>query len=169
MDHHSDPICFIIPPHMLEQIAQNGTEAQQAKATATIQSAMAFRQGRLAGPKIAAAATPTAAVKKRSVYNCNHSTNLPGTLVRGEGAPATGDARCGRGLRRRRRDLRPVLGCLPAQLDRWRRPGAGFLACTTRRATTTPSGTARRWSTATATKTCRLPSASSTASPSPSM
>ena len=75
--------------------------------------------------------------------------------ARQEGARRGRQARQGHhgqpGVRRSRRDLRAVSGRLPAQLDRRRGPAAATRPCTTARATTTRSGTASRWCSATAT------------------
>jgi Zn-dependent metalloprotease len=87
-----DPICCILPPHMVEQIAARGNEAQRARAAFSQQLTAQFRQQRLAAPRVALAGTITAAIKKRAVYTCDNTSTLPGRLVRQDGAPATGDA-----------------------------------------------------------------------------
>jgi Zn-dependent metalloprotease len=89
-----DLISCILPPYMLERIAENGDEAQRAKAVQTTQVTEALRVQRMAAPKVAVprmAGAAAAGVKKRSVYTCNFTSNLPGQLVRAEGAPASGD------------------------------------------------------------------------------
>src|SRR6266540_1819057 len=98
---HHNPLYCIVPAYMLEQIAQNGTPEQQAWAQQTLSITNVFRHERLAlargetsssGLAAAVGAIPAVAVKQRSVYTANHGTSLPGTLVRQEGAPASGDA-----------------------------------------------------------------------------
>ena len=85
-------IYCIIPPYMLDQIARNGTPIQRAQAAQTLsataelnQQRQAFRAG--VGPM---AAAPSAG-KQRTVYDAKKGSNLPGTLVRKEGDPATAD------------------------------------------------------------------------------
>ena len=75
----------------------------------------------------------------------------PARLVRAEGEPATGDARRRRGLRRAGRHLASVRGGLRPRLDRRHGRAAGRHGPLRRTTTTTPSGTASRWSSATAT------------------
>lgn len=95
-----NPLYCIVPPYMLEQIIQNGTTEQQALAQLSLAVTSAFRQNRLAfargdiptgGIAMVAGAVPSAAVKQRSVYTANNSSSLPGTLVRQEGQPPSGD------------------------------------------------------------------------------
>lgn len=90
MHHHAH---CIIPPYVLESIAENGTPAQQAAAEASLVVSAEIREERAEAPP-AAAAPPSAtpAAKERVVYNANNGTTLPGTPVRREGDPPTGDA-----------------------------------------------------------------------------
>jgi Zn-dependent metalloprotease len=82
----------IIPPHMQQYIAQHGTDAQREKARQSIQITDQFREmRRTIAARPAAPAAPAVAVKQRIVYTANHTSNLPGTIVRNEGDPPTGD------------------------------------------------------------------------------
>jgi len=78
---------------MLKHLAEYGSPEQKDKALRTIFATDQFRQQRLTAPR-QGAQLPMAgvAVKQRIVYNANNGTNLPGTQVRSEGQPATGDA-----------------------------------------------------------------------------
>jgi Zn-dependent metalloprotease len=94
--HH--PLNCVIPPYMLEQIAQNGTPQQQAWARQTMAVTATFRQERIAlasggGPGGAVPMAPAAvsAVKQRYVYSANFGTTLPGQLLRQEGGPPASD------------------------------------------------------------------------------
>ncbi len=92
---HYHPIYCILPPHMLEHLSQNGTSEQREAAARTVEVSTQIRQQRTA--LLATGVKPMAAgsaggVKNRKVYNTNHTTNLPGQLVRNEGDPASGDA-----------------------------------------------------------------------------
>ncbi len=98
MGHRHSVFC-VLPPHLLRQVAQNGTEEQRVAALQTLASDSTFRtlRGiRLAAP-VAAAASATAvmtaamAQKQRTISDAHNTENLPGDVARAEGAPATGD------------------------------------------------------------------------------
>ncbi len=100
-DHKTqhNPINCIVPPYMLEQIAQNGTDQQQTKAQQALTTTTAFRQQRQAiargeipgGVAMAEAPKAIGGQKQRFVYTANNTTTLPGSLVRQEGEPPTSD------------------------------------------------------------------------------
>ncbi len=93
MFSHRKPIECILPPHIVEAIAKNGTPQQRELARTTFLASAAFRGQRAAlaqHPALAAAAA--AAGKNRVVYTANNTSTLPGTQVRAEGGPPTGDA-----------------------------------------------------------------------------
>ena len=84
--------CFL-PPHILNQIAANGTDLQQERAVQTQQISTQFRAERASAPTTPAPKAPGAgAGKSRNVYTANFGTSLPGSLLRQEGGPPTGDA-----------------------------------------------------------------------------
>jgi Zn-dependent metalloprotease len=96
--HH--PLYCIIPPHMLEQIAQNGTPNQKALAQQTLAMTESFRlerqaiaKGEIPSGAVSMAPGPAAAggVKQRFVYTANNTSTLPGQLVRQEGSSPSGD------------------------------------------------------------------------------
>ncbi len=91
MKHGS--ISCILPPYMLDQIAQNGTAEQREKAAATAQTSAMFRAERTetAARGVVPRAPMAQAAKQRAVYTANFGSTLPGQLVRAEGAPPTGD------------------------------------------------------------------------------
>jgi len=103
MKHSQNPqnqigIYGIVPPHILESIARNGTEAARAKAQRTLVQDSQIRAKRMVQAKITnikAKAKPVQAAgtphKNRLIYTANNSTNLPGTLVRSEGQAPSGD------------------------------------------------------------------------------
>ena len=90
------PICEIIPPHMLRNIAENGTAAQQASTLRTMMTSVELRSQRQARSEFPALveseASAEALGKDRAVYNANHGSSLPGQLVRSENAPPTNDS-----------------------------------------------------------------------------
>ncbi len=87
------PIQCIVPPHMLREIAQNGTPEQREWALRTMMRSAEFRGQRAIltdYPTLAASAT--AAGKHRIIYHADFQSNLPGRQVRVEGDPPTSDA-----------------------------------------------------------------------------
>lgn len=85
-------IFCILPPHMLKEIAENGTEAQSEKALAMLESGESFRAQRSLRAEIEALVrAPGSPVKQRQVHDAQNGTSLPGSLVRGEGYPPSGD------------------------------------------------------------------------------
>ena len=85
--------CNIIPPYVLESIAKKGTRAQRVIAQRTLSLDAQIRSQR-ATPSpgksegIQGAGSPR---RNRLIYTANNSSNLPGTLIRGEGQGASGD------------------------------------------------------------------------------
>lgn len=86
------PVCTIIPSHMLRHLAQNGPAHLREQTLQTLQHSERLRGQRdmLAYLGAVAVGTP-AGVKRRTIYNLAHGTNLPGTLARGEGSPKSKD------------------------------------------------------------------------------
>jgi Zn-dependent metalloprotease len=95
---HRHSIFCLVPPHVLDSIARNGSSHQRNAALKTMSTDNTFRALR-----ISAAAQPlagqrrrgTLAVegqKQRTIYTARNEEVLPGTVIRPEGVPATGDA-----------------------------------------------------------------------------
>jgi Zn-dependent metalloprotease len=84
----------IVPPHMLETIAANGTPAQRDMAVQTLVASAEMRGRRLALSDYIPAAMRQAVPggKSRFVYDAKNGLSLPGTLVRQEGDAPTADA-----------------------------------------------------------------------------
>ena len=86
------PVFCILPPHMLKQIVDKGSPAQRDYAIRTLRLSAQFRGQRQAFMETPlAAAGAQAAAKLRKVYDAQHGSGLPGTLVRSEGDPASSD------------------------------------------------------------------------------
>jgi Zn-dependent metalloprotease len=89
------PIFCILPPHVLRSIAQRGNAEQRAMATntlavdATLRAFRASAQTFAAAPSVEALANP--GEKRRTIYTANHTQQLPGHRVRGEGDPPSAD------------------------------------------------------------------------------
>jgi Zn-dependent metalloprotease len=89
---HINPLECIIPPHMSKNIAENGSPEQREKARNALTSSARMRAERAVVATITDLARPVAAQgKHRNVFNANNGTNLPGTMVRSEGDPPSGD------------------------------------------------------------------------------
>ncbi len=98
--HHGfrSPLLCILPPHVLEHLAERASGPEREAARKTLAQDQALRAARTAAMAElparrhagvrAAAATPQ---KSRTVYDARQATRLPGTRVRSEGHPATGD------------------------------------------------------------------------------
>jgi Zn-dependent metalloprotease len=96
--HNEIGIYGIIPPHILEAIARNGTEAARAKAQRTLVHDSQVRLKRMKQAKVThikAKAKPVQAAgtahKNRLIYTANNTTTQPGTLVRSEGQASSSD------------------------------------------------------------------------------
>ena len=89
----------ILPPYILDNIARNGSNSQRDEALNTRSVDDTFRSLRLAAqfgqPAGRGFSLPTFAAttqRQRSIYTASGARVLPGTLARGEGQPASGDA-----------------------------------------------------------------------------
>lgn len=90
--HHRSPINCIVPPHILKNIATNGTPIQKDLAIETLKRSERMRGQRQALAEFSAAAFRVAAGgKERVLYDAKNGSNLPGTIVRKEGDPPTAD------------------------------------------------------------------------------
>jgi len=93
--NHRHSIFCIVPPHMLRELARNGSPEERNFALDTLALDSSNRTRRAvvnqAGLLTVAAATPATPTKHRLIYNTNHSSNLPGTLARSEGQSPVAD------------------------------------------------------------------------------
>ncbi len=90
---HKQPYihCFL-PPHILTNIATNGTEGQKNLAIDTLKVSAQLRGQRQALTDFTAATFRVAVGgKDRVVYDAKNGSNLPGTVVRKEGDPPASD------------------------------------------------------------------------------
>lgn len=92
MSSHQHSIFCILPPHMLQELARNGTAAQKEMALRNLTLGEQAREDREnLGDAAAMDLVEAAAGKERIVYDAQNGSGLPGTPARGEGDPATGD------------------------------------------------------------------------------
>src|ERR1044072_4125763 len=90
--HKRSPINCIVPPHILRNIATNGTEAQKGMAVETIKQSAQLRGQRQALAEFTTAAFRVAVGgKERVVYDAKNGSSLPGTVVRKEGEGPVSD------------------------------------------------------------------------------
>lgn len=96
-----NPLLCVLPPHILIEIARKGTPEDRDTALATLDMDYSHRSHRgafslLGGLRIPAVREQeldetSLPVNHRTIYDCKHTTNLPGTLVRAEGQPPVSD------------------------------------------------------------------------------
>src|SRR5215467_5162358 len=96
--HCRHSIFCILPPHVLKNIAKNGTPEQRDAALNALSVDHSIRTDRLTytlmgGLQVPHASGVTAGTpqKQRTIYDDKHSENLPGSLVRSEGQAAVAD------------------------------------------------------------------------------
>ena len=89
---HSHTVCSIIPPHILQSIAERGDHTDRERAHVALELSAAFRGERRVIASGASLLAVPAGQKRRTVFSADNTTNLPGRLVRGEDGPSTGDA-----------------------------------------------------------------------------
>ena len=93
---HRRSIFCILPPHLLREIAQNGSSQQRADALQTMTTDQTFRAMRAVqtlptGPARRPSVLAVEGEKQRTIYDAGNTQNLPGTVVRTEGAPPSED------------------------------------------------------------------------------
>jgi Zn-dependent metalloprotease len=92
---HRHSVFCILPPYILREIARNGTAAQRDAALDTLAIDGTFRTQRITQSLLPSAPRSivmgAAAHVHRTVYTAGNGEALPGTLVRGEGQPASHD------------------------------------------------------------------------------
>jgi Zn-dependent metalloprotease len=89
---HADrcPICCILPPHMVDEVIKNGDEDDRSFALETLRASEQFRGRRQTVAQFRGLVTPTGE-KRRTVYDAKQGQKLPGTIIRSEGGPPSGD------------------------------------------------------------------------------
>ena len=89
---HRHPLCGIVPPYILKALAQHDDERVRDAAARTLAVTRTFGERRTAATFEAPAEGAAAPREHRSIHDAHSQEDLPGTLVRDEGAAATGDA-----------------------------------------------------------------------------
>ena len=91
MRHSRVPCAGIVPPFLLQRLAESGEAelADHARRTLQHDSVLRARPARPTAPPQTAA--PSTAVLHRTVHDVHHGSTLPGEVVRDEGDPASSD------------------------------------------------------------------------------
>jgi Zn-dependent metalloprotease len=92
VSHEHFGCCGIIPPHIFRNIAENGDDQQRAQARHMLEESAEVRGERRMLSRVSDALALPAGEKRRTIYDAQGKRDLPGKLVRGEGAKATKDA-----------------------------------------------------------------------------
>lgn len=96
--HGFHPVfCTIVPPHVLDKLSQSDDPVLAGPARRTLEADAARRTRRqvttVARPAVATVPEDERTGKPdRTLYDCRHGTDLPGTKVRAEGEEPTSDA-----------------------------------------------------------------------------
>jgi Zn-dependent metalloprotease len=91
MTHRCNTTCFIIPPHILRNVAERGNARQKDSAWRALHTSDQIRGQRQILAPLAPLAVPPSEGKRRSVHDAQQEDALPGKLVREEGGAATND------------------------------------------------------------------------------
>jgi len=87
------PFCSILPPYLLQNIIDNGSEDQKKRAARTLQITDQMRELRVAlAGKAEISLLTVVAGKQRIVYSADYKSNLPGRVVLQEGDLPINDA-----------------------------------------------------------------------------
>ena len=82
----------ILPPHLLREVIERGSQAQRDHAWRAVGISEQIRGQRQALARPAIPAAMAVGQKQRTVYDAGTRTDLPGVVVRSEGDPASGDS-----------------------------------------------------------------------------
>lgn len=86
---HRCSICCILPPQMIDHIIRYGDEEYRDWALGTLIATEQFRGRRRAVGNVSFAISPGR--KRRTIFDAQNGTSLPGVLVRSEGDPPSDD------------------------------------------------------------------------------
>lgn len=96
--HGFHPVfCTIVPPHVLDKLSQSSDPVLAGPARRTLEADAARRTRRQVTAFSRSAVAPVPEDERtgkpdRTLYDCRHGTDLPGTKVRAEGEEPTSDA-----------------------------------------------------------------------------
>ena len=159
---HSPARCGIVPPYILEALAQHDDAVVREAADRTLALTAGFGENRSTTTPQSSAEGATAPREHRSVYDARNSETLPGHLVRDEGAAAAQDVAVNEAYDGLGDTWTLYEDVVRPELHRRQRPHPDRLGAFRAALRQRLLGRHSRWSSATATACC------STASPSPS-
>ncbi|MEV7089525.1 M4 family metallopeptidase [Streptomyces sp. NPDC093085] len=87
--------CAIVPPHILDKLAQSEDLALSGPARRTLEADSTQRTRRrltALAPRLTPTTREATGTPHRTIHDCRHGTALPGTKVREEGSEPSGDA-----------------------------------------------------------------------------
>jgi len=88
MRHH---VCFIIPPHVLKNLTKHKDPEIRERAHHAMDVAAQARGARAVVQQLGFLASASPGTKRRTVYDAQNGSKLPGKFVRGEGGKAVAD------------------------------------------------------------------------------
>jgi len=91
MNPRCHPICFIIPPHVLKHMSNSSDAAVRDGANQALEVAAAARGMRAAIGPMAGMLAASPGAKRRTVYDGQNGSALPGKLLRSEGGKPSAD------------------------------------------------------------------------------
>ena len=92
MTNHVNPLHCILPPYLVEKIAERGSPKQKERALKVLSISGQIRDRRQSRPGVVlSGVTAVAGQKNRLIYDARFGSDLPGILVRSEGDASTGD------------------------------------------------------------------------------
>lgn len=90
-DHPTACVCTVIPPHIMEHVAENGDDEQRKWAIKSISISQRLLGRRDVMKAVPFDAPSSSGQMRRSVFNAGGKEELPGALVRSEGSHGLGD------------------------------------------------------------------------------
>src|SRR3990172_2901138 len=84
-------VCFIVPPHMLKEIARRGSAQQKQCAWESLTLSEQMRGQRLTLSVISAIGSTATGTRRRTIYDAGNGYTLPGRLVKSEGSSKSRD------------------------------------------------------------------------------
>src|SRR5947208_6659401 len=91
-DHVRNPLLCILPPHILTEISKRGEPRHKEWALRTLAASERFRGNREILGELLGLFPAGAQQKTRSIYDAGTTETLPGTPIRQEGDPPSGDS-----------------------------------------------------------------------------
>ena len=96
MSRRTHAVCGFLPPHILRSIAENTDDpALRERCHATLEMSAQFRGARAAAAGTAEVEGLMASPLRRTIYDAQRKSALPGKLLRGEGAKPIADVAAG--------------------------------------------------------------------------